>query len=154
MVQAHRTTTPGFQTSPGPSTSSFESPGSRTTLEHPKVEPGRRGEMKSIVAILKAVSSEYVVSICPQELGGDQMEGIILALLMNRQPLELDVKDCPALFPKKEVLIDTGLITGLAARKRQFTRAKREETNNGWLALLCLILALRLDAFPPLPLYM
>jgi hypothetical protein len=76
------------------------------------------------------------------------MEGIILALLMNRQLLELDVKDCPALFPKKEVLIDTGLITGLAARKRQFTRAKREETNNGWLALLCLILALRLYAFP------
>lgn len=39
---------------------------------------GRRGEMKSIVAILKAVSSEYVVSICPQELGGDKMVGIAI----------------------------------------------------------------------------
>lgn len=40
-------------------------------------------------------------------------------MLMNRQLLELDVKYCAALFPKKEVLIDTCLISGLAARKRQ-----------------------------------
>lgn len=32
---------------------------------------GRSKARDSIVAILKAVSSEYVVSICPQELGGD-----------------------------------------------------------------------------------
>lgn len=77
------------------------------------------------------------------------MEGIILALLMNRQLLELDVKDCPALFPKKEVLIETGYWIGC---KKTTVHSSKARGNEQWMACPSLLdTSSQAWRFPPSP---